>query len=714
MTARARRRTKRIGLALQGGGAIGAFTWGVLDALLADRRLAFDAISGTSAGALNAVVMADGLRRGGPDAARAQLRRLWQGISLQSAAIAAVDESVDALLRLWRHPGASPYEALLKLSPIFSPYNFNPLNLNPLLGLLRELVDFDRLRDGAGPRLHVSATNVETGENRVFEGGEITAETLMASASLPFLFQAMTIDGEAYWDGGYSGNPALLPLVEAGGIDDVLVVQLDPLTSRAVPQAPREILGRIRELTYNISLVHELGAIGLIEALAGRHGGAEAGGVVPRLHRIEAGQSLLDDQSRRGLDISWRFLEELHAAGRLAAENWLAGHFAALGRKRPAASPPPAAAVSRPPRTPAPGTMPISLALQGGGGHGAFTWGVLDRLLEAGHHDIRAISGASGGATNAAVLADGLAAGGAERAREGLERFWRRLATDMASLAGGDLFLRALYRQWQRWGSMQNGLISAGQSVTTLHQQSLIGILEDCIDFDRLRRASPTELFLAATNVRNGQSRIFTTPEIDAGVVAASACLPFIFPAVVIDGEAYWEGGYSDNPPLRPLLRDNLPRDVLLVHVYPAERRTVPKTPEQILERISEITFNNSALKELRAIGHVGNLIASGRLGTASRERHRIHRLHPPPPSLDREARRSSDFWPFFVALRDAGRAAASAYLAGQAEDGGSGPKAGRRTARDSGRSAAGAGEAAAVSGSWRRGRESRPRAPKA
>src|SRR5258708_11213812 len=206
---------KHISLALQGGGAHGAFTWGALDALLEDGRLWFDAISGTSAGAMNAVVLAGGFERGGADGAGERLEAFWHEVSRDSGPAGAADEVIDHLLSFWKMPALSPFAYFEQVAGLTSPYRLNPLNINPLRGLIESLVDFSAVRKSKTLKLFISATNVRTGKIKVFTDGEIDADALLASACIPTLFQAVEIGKEAYWDGGYMGNPALFPFFHA-------------------------------------------------------------------------------------------------------------------------------------------------------------------------------------------------------------------------------------------------------------------------------------------------------------------------------------------------------------------------------------------------------------------------------------------------------------------------------------------------------------------
>ena len=255
---------KKISLALQGGGALGAFTWGVCDRLLEDARIEIAAISGASAGAMNAVVLADGLAQNGPEGARAALRTFWEGI-----ARAGLGNPYRRTPLMKLFSGYAPaWSAWTDVwSRMASPYDLNPLNINPLKELVEELVDFARVRRGRKVALFISATDVETGRAHVFQRGELTADHVMASACLPTLFQAVEIKGRFYWDGGYMGNPPLFPLFDIVETQDIVIVQINPLERKGVPHTNADILARINEITFNASLLRELRAIEFVQRL---------------------------------------------------------------------------------------------------------------------------------------------------------------------------------------------------------------------------------------------------------------------------------------------------------------------------------------------------------------------------------------------------------------------------------------------------------------
>jgi NTE family protein len=311
---------KRINLALQGGGAHGAFTWGVLDHLLEDGRLGIKGISGTSAGAVNAVMLADGLARGGPEEARTRLAEFWRAVSF-GGDLPAVQRAVLERLFSVMPFEDSPMKAWLDaVGRFLSPYDFNPLNINPLKELIERFVDFEAVRNCRELQLFVSATNVQTGQLRVFAREEISAEAVMASACLPFLFRAVEIDGVPYWDGGYLGNPVIFPFFRARRTEDVLIVQINPLERARVPKSAREIMSRVNEITFNSSLQAELRALECIRRPV-------------NVHRI-----VLDDLGDRfgaasRLKNDYEFFEVLKTMGKRAARRFLDTHFDDIGAR---------------------------------------------------------------------------------------------------------------------------------------------------------------------------------------------------------------------------------------------------------------------------------------------------------------------------------------------------------------------------------------------
>nr|WP_315595757.1 patatin-like phospholipase family protein [uncultured Cupriavidus sp.] len=325
---------KPVALALQGGGMHGAFTWGVIDRLLEDGRLAIEGVSATSAGAMNAVVLANGLLHGDKNGARQALHDFWLAIA-QSA------ERYSPLRWFPWLKGShsfglnhSPLYALADMAlRVMSPYQFNPSNSNPLRDVLQQQVDFEALRKQCPIRLFLCATNVETGRIRLFSGADLCVDAVLASACLPTLFQAVTIDGQYYWDGGYVGNPAIFPLIYECETRDVVIVHINPIIRRGVPTTAAEILNRLNEVSFNSSLMREMRAIAFVTALI-QQGKLDADNMKEMLIH-----SIRSDETMAALDVSskyngdWSFLCHLRDLGRTQAEAWLAGNYDSIGQK---------------------------------------------------------------------------------------------------------------------------------------------------------------------------------------------------------------------------------------------------------------------------------------------------------------------------------------------------------------------------------------------
>lgn len=323
---------KKINLALQGGGAHGAFTWGVLDWFLEDSRFVLDGITGTSAGAMNAVVLASGLEAGGEDGARQHLETFWREVSDEARHSPIQRSPLDVLLGHWSLDYSPSYLYFDVLSRFASPYEFNPLNINPLRDVVERMVDFDKVHCCSGLKLFIAATNVFTGKIRVFSEKEVTLDAVMASACLPQLYQAVEIEGEPYWDGGYMGNPPLYPLFYETGTPDVVLIQINPIERREVPRTAREIVNRLNEITFNSTLLRELRAIDFVTRLI------EDGKLDPKeytkvhLHRIAADE-LKPLQASSKMNAEWEFLTHLRDVGRRTAKEWLDRHYDDIGAR---------------------------------------------------------------------------------------------------------------------------------------------------------------------------------------------------------------------------------------------------------------------------------------------------------------------------------------------------------------------------------------------
>src|SRR5580698_9675330 len=337
METTASKKPKRINLALQGGGAHGAFTWGVLEQLLCDDRLAIEGISGTSAAAVNAVMLADGLTRGGRDEAQKRLADFWRAVS-STGDLPAVQRAVVERFLSFTPLEGSPVQAWLDImSRYFSPYDFNPLNINPLRDLFERFVDFKAVQTFNGLQVFISATNVQTGRVRIFPREKITADAVMASACLPTVFRAVEIDGVPYWDGGYLGNPVIFPFFGATTTEDVLVVQINPLVRQATPTSSSEIMNRINEITFNSSLIGEYRAIDFVARLIDQ-GKLPRGTGPGQYRRINVHRIVLDRfgthfDAFSKLSTDYDFFEMLHVSGIRAARRFLDEHFDDIGVK---------------------------------------------------------------------------------------------------------------------------------------------------------------------------------------------------------------------------------------------------------------------------------------------------------------------------------------------------------------------------------------------
>ena len=312
---------KRVNIALQGGGSHGAYAWGIIDRFLEDGRIEIEGISGTSAGSVNAVVYAYGKEIGGVEGARELLDTFWRRVSQSGSSL--------------NHPHA--VQAFKMITGSISPYQWNPMNWNPLRDALEAVVDFERLRRCKSTKLFLAATHVESGKARVFKTPEITVDVVLASACLPFLFQAVEIEGQHYWDGGYMGNPVLYPLFYDTESCDVIVIHINPIERPGVPKQAHEIENRLNEITFNASLIKELRAIAFVQKLLAdgwlkdeyRH---KLKNVL--IHSVRADKVLCDLSVESKFCIDWGFLQDLRERGRGAGKAWLAAHYPDLGKRQ--------------------------------------------------------------------------------------------------------------------------------------------------------------------------------------------------------------------------------------------------------------------------------------------------------------------------------------------------------------------------------------------
>ncbi|MEM7268832.1 MAG: patatin-like phospholipase family protein [Pseudomonadota bacterium] len=330
---RSARHEKAVNIALQGGGSHGAFTWGVLDKLFEDDRIWIEAISGTSAGAMNAVVAAEGMYDGGAEGARAALRAFWTGVAKAGAASPLKRSMFSRATGDYALDDSPGYLFLNFLKNFASPYDLNPFDINPLRDLVEEMIDFRKVRDCANLGVFLGATNVETGRARVFGREEVTADAVMASACLPSIYKAVEIGGEHFWDGGFTGNPPLFPFYESSPSDDIVIVQINPIVRPGPPKRAADIQNRLNEITFNSALLAELRAVDFVTRLL------DAGTLEPSEYRRMHIHMIQDRKEMRALSASsklnteWAFLEHLFEVGRRAAERWLATSFDDLGER---------------------------------------------------------------------------------------------------------------------------------------------------------------------------------------------------------------------------------------------------------------------------------------------------------------------------------------------------------------------------------------------
>ena len=330
---------KSINVALQGGGAHGAFTWGVLDKILEDGRLEIDGLSGTSAGAMNASVYAYGMMQGGRDGAREALHNFWREVSQVGELLSPVKQ-----LPWEKAAGTSQtdqslaYQAFDAMMRMLSPYQFNPLNFNPLRRILEHHVDFSKMSQCKETKLFIAATNVRTNKIRIFHNHELSTDAVMASACLPMMFQSVEVDGEYYWDGGYMGNPALFPLLYNTQTDDIMIVHINPVVRNEIPKNASDILNRINEISFNSSLIREIRAIGFVIKLL------EEDWLKPEarqymthpqinLHSLRADNAVCNLSVASKFSPDWGFLTYLRDLGREYAHRWLTDHFDDVGHR---------------------------------------------------------------------------------------------------------------------------------------------------------------------------------------------------------------------------------------------------------------------------------------------------------------------------------------------------------------------------------------------
>jgi NTE family protein len=324
---------KKVGIALQGGGAHGAFTWGVLDRLLEVDHLIAESMCGTSAGAVNAVTCAYGLHIGGPKGAKQLMEQLWRRIAQAGGLFKP--SGFDKLFGGGDMYNSTGYMMFNNMTQYMSPYNFNPFNYNPLRDILTDLIDFNELKLYNKKKLFICATNVKTNRAKIFTNKEITVDAVLASACLPFLFQAVKIDGEYYWDGGYMGNPPIFPIITNTTLRDIVLIKINSININSVPTSARDIADRVNEISFNSSLINEMKLIHYRNELI-RNGILKTDEKVNReifVHTISGYDALSQLSYSSKMNTSWDFLLSLKERGRQTATKWLESDFKQVGIK---------------------------------------------------------------------------------------------------------------------------------------------------------------------------------------------------------------------------------------------------------------------------------------------------------------------------------------------------------------------------------------------
>ncbi len=318
------REKKTLNLALQSGGAHGAFTWGVLDYLLEDERIDVEGISGAGAGAINGSLLAYGLSTGDRAKAKELLESFWKKISISADILnpSMVDKFFSGMD--FMAPG---YMAMDYMMRMMSPYQFNFFNLNPLKDVLEELIDFNRLSRENKKKLFINATNVKTSKSKIFAGKDLTIEALLASACLPYLYKSVEINGEHYWDGSYSANPSLYPLIRRCESSDILLVQVNPMGADDVPRTSQDIMDRINEISFNRALIDSMRMISFINHMIEKNALSHKDYKYVFMHAIDAEDMMRGLGNASKLNADWQFLTHMRDAGRQAAEEWLRTHY---------------------------------------------------------------------------------------------------------------------------------------------------------------------------------------------------------------------------------------------------------------------------------------------------------------------------------------------------------------------------------------------------
>jgi NTE family protein len=324
---------KKVALALQGGGAHGAFTWGVLDKLLEDGRFEIEGLSGTSAGGMNAVAVAQGIAEGGNEGGRAKLTEFWTKISESSRHSSLKPGPLDKAAGKYTMNNTPAFMAFEFMTRMLSPYEFNPFDMNPLRDVVKEIFDFELLNKLIEPKVFLAATHVYSGKVKSFDNATMKPESVLASACLPFLHHAVMVDGEYYWDGGFIGNPILYPLIENCPTSDIILVRINPINRKTLPTHARDIMDRLNEITSNAGMMREMRAVAFITKLIDE--GKVKEGALKRLfmHDISCEDAFQDLGFSSKLNADWEFLNHLKEIGQKTAADWIAKNFENIGKK---------------------------------------------------------------------------------------------------------------------------------------------------------------------------------------------------------------------------------------------------------------------------------------------------------------------------------------------------------------------------------------------
>lgn len=323
---------KKVNLALQGGGSHGAYTWGVLDRLLEEKDLVIEGISGTSAGAMNAAMLVNGYAKDGRDGAKKCMEKFWRRISEVSTLSPLHKSPFERMLTGWNMDMSPAYHWLDLISRLYSPYELNPLNLNPMKVVLDEILEPDTLNSCSIIKLFITATHVASGQARVFQCHEINTDVLLASSCIPFLFQAVEVGGQHYWDGGYMGNPAIWPIIYNCDSQEVILVQINPIHDVQLPRTANEIINRLNEISFNSSLIAEMRAINFVSRLV------KDGTLDPKrykdmhIHLIYSADHMKHLNASSKLNTEWDFFLFLKNIGRKTADEWIKAHWKDIGK----------------------------------------------------------------------------------------------------------------------------------------------------------------------------------------------------------------------------------------------------------------------------------------------------------------------------------------------------------------------------------------------